>query len=217
MNNYMRIINNKKYISVIQKIDEIKFISNGKWDWEHGIGHAIRVSYYMKEILTQLGCDQRMFELGMIAALLHDIGLISGYKKEHAFRSSCMIDEFIDCADITIEEKDEIRFAILNHSDSCENNSILGIALYLADKLDMTYHRTINSSIQDELNKEIQKVMSVCVEITEDELIVRYKVNGDINFEVFDGWDKMVMAPEIAASSLKRRLVFVVNNKNILI
>lgn len=215
MNNYEKIINNKKYISIMNKIDELKFITNDKWDWEHSIGHAVRVSYYVREILTQLGCDQRVIELGMISALLHDIGLANGFKKEHPLRSSCMIDEFIQYTDITAEEKEEIRFAILNHSDSCEGNSLMGISLYLADKLDMTYHRTINSSIQDSLNKEIQKVTSVCVDITRDELIIKYKATEDIDFGIFDGWTKMIDAPKKAALSLGRRLIFVVNNAEI--
>lgn len=215
MNNYCKIINNEKYIYVMNKIDKVKFITNDKWDWEHGLYHSVRVSYYIREILTKLGCNQRVIELGMISALLHDIGLSTGYKKEHPLRSSYMLDEFIQCTDITAEEKEEIRFAILNHSDSCENNSLLGIALYLADKLDMTYHRTINSSIQDSLNKELQKIVAVYIDITKDELMIKYKTTDDINFEVFSGWTKMIDAPKKAATSLGRRLIFVVNDKEI--
>lgn len=29
-------------------IDNTRYITNGKWDWEHGIGHAKRVSMYVK-------------------------------------------------------------------------------------------------------------------------------------------------------------------------
>lgn len=215
MSNYEKILNNKKYITLMNQIDKVKFITDGKWDWEHGIVHAARVSGYIKEILSQLGCDQRMIELGIISGLLHDIGLVTGSKKDHSCRSSIMIDEFLEHTDITFDEKEIIRFAIINHSDSCENNSLLGIALYLADKLDMTYHRTIDSSIQDSLNKEIQKIISIAVEITKEKLIVVYNTTNDINFEVFDGWFKMVDAPKKAALSLNRNFVFIVNNKEI--
>ncbi len=56
-------------------IDNTRYITNGKWDWEHGIGHAKRVSMYVKQRLTQLHESDRIITLGMCVALLHDIGL----------------------------------------------------------------------------------------------------------------------------------------------
>ena len=27
------------FLDTVEKIENIKFITNGKWDWEHGLGH----------------------------------------------------------------------------------------------------------------------------------------------------------------------------------
>ena len=65
---------------------------------------------------------------------------------------------FIDKNDITQDEENTLRQAILDHSKGNNIQSLIGLSLVLADKLDVTYHRTINSSIQDKMNKEIQKI-----------------------------------------------------------
>ena len=55
---------------------------------EHGLGHYKRVADYVKKILIQLNANERTIELGMICALLHDIGLSKGDKIDHAIESS---------------------------------------------------------------------------------------------------------------------------------
>lgn len=70
---YNKILNNKDFLDTVKKIESIRFITDGKWDWEHGLGHYKRVADYVKSILTQLGADARAIDLGMTAALLHDI------------------------------------------------------------------------------------------------------------------------------------------------
>ncbi len=57
MNMYEVILNNQEYLKLTEKIEKIKFITNGKWDWEHGLGHYQRVASYMKTILEQLDAD----------------------------------------------------------------------------------------------------------------------------------------------------------------
>lgn len=37
MNLYNKILNNSEYLDTVKKIENIKFITNGKWDWEHGL------------------------------------------------------------------------------------------------------------------------------------------------------------------------------------
>ena len=48
---YNKILANRKYLATADKINNIKFINNGKWDWEHGLGHYKRVAQYVKKIL----------------------------------------------------------------------------------------------------------------------------------------------------------------------
>lgn len=46
---YEKILNNEKYLNTVEKIENTKFITNGKWDWEHGLGHYQRVADYVKK------------------------------------------------------------------------------------------------------------------------------------------------------------------------
>lgn len=140
-----------------KKTENPKFITDGKWDWGHGLGHYKRVATYVNKILTQLKADKTTIELEMVSALLHDIGLSKGDKIYHAIESSRMFSKFINKNDITEKELEILRQAIYDHSKGNDIQSLVGLSLVLADKLDVTYHRTINSSIQDKINKEIQK------------------------------------------------------------
>ena len=57
---------NKEYLDTVKKIENIKFITDGKWDWEHDLGHFKRVAQYVYKILSQLKeVDERTIDLGM--------------------------------------------------------------------------------------------------------------------------------------------------------
>lgn len=212
---YNKILANKKYLATADKINNIKFINNGKWDWEHGLGHYKRVAQYVKKILSQLNADERTIDLGMSAALLHDIGLIKGTKTNHALESSKIFIDFIDKDDITSDEEETLRQAIIDHSNGNNIQSLIGLALVLADKLDVTYHRTINSSIQDVINKEIQKILKVDIIINEKELIVEYTTSSDFDINILNNWPKAIVIPQKVADYLNKEFVFFINNKKI--
>ena len=150
---YNNVLNNPEYLETVKKIEKIKFITDGKWDWEHGLGHYKRVAYFVEKILKQLNADNHLIDLGMTAALLHDIGLINGKKQNHAIESSKIFANYLDKSMINNQEQKIIKQAILDHSNGNDIKSLIGLALVLADKLDVTYHRTKNSSIQDNINK----------------------------------------------------------------
>lgn len=215
MSMYENLLNNKEYLELTEKIGRLKFITDGKWDWEHGIGHYQRVASYVKRILEQLDADERTIELGMTAALLHDIGLSeSGPDKiDHALISSKMFRKFLINTDITSSEEEILEHAIKDHSKGKDITSLIGLALVLADKLDVTYHRTINSSIQDTLNKEFQKIKKVDIEITSQDLIVKYEVDGILDFRIIKEWDKMITIPKKVATHLKKKSIFMINNQ----
>lgn len=217
MNLYDKILHNQEYLELTEKIGKMKFITDGKWDWEHGLGHYKRVSEYVKKILEQLNASKRDVELGMVAALLHDIGLSeSGMNKiDHALKSSKMFQKFLNDTDITNDEIEILEHAIKDHSKGNEINSNIGLALVLADKLDVTYHRTINSSIQDEMNKEIQKIKNVDIIINEQDLIVKYTVDGNLNLNILRGWEKAITIPKKMANYLNKNYIFMVNNETI--
>lgn len=209
---YDKLLNNKAFLETVEKIENIKFITDGKWDWEHGLGHYKRVSEYVKSILSQLGADDRTIDLGMTAALLHDIGLSKGDKVDHAIESSKIFMNFIDKGDITQDEEEVLGQAIIDHSKGNNIQSLIGLSLVLADKLDVTYHRTINSSIQDTMNKEIQKIKKVDINITDKELIVRYTTDANFDVNILKTWSKAITVPYRVAKYLKRNYKFIVND-----
>jgi len=210
---YEKILSNKDYLAIVEKIEKIKFIIDEKWDWEHGLGHYKRVANYVKSILSQLGADDRTIEMGMVAALLHDIGLSKGDKIDHALESSKIFKKYIDEKDFSEIELITLEQAIKDHSKGNDIQSLVGLALVLGDKLDVTFHRTINSSIQDKINKEIQKIKNVDIEINEQELIVRYLTAKDFDRDILKNWNKAVLIPMKVAKYLNKKYKFIINNQ----
>lgn len=215
MNLYDKLLNNEQYIKTVKRIEQMKFITNGKWDWEHGLGHYRRVADYVKKILIQLNADERTIELGMTCALLHDIGLSKGDKKDHAIESSKIFSRYIDKNDVSLEEMKIIRQAILNHSKGNNIQSSIGLSLVLADKLDVTFHRTINSSIQDWVNKEIQKIKKVDIVIDDKNLIVKYFTEASFDVPVLKSWKKAITIPKKVAEYLNKNYIFLINDREI--
>lgn len=210
---YESILNNQEYLDLVKKIENTKFITDGKWDWEHGLGHYQRVANYVKKILTQLGETDRTIEIGMVSALLHDIGLSKGDKFDHALESGRIFKKYIDEEDFSKTELNILEQAIKDHSKGNNINTLVGASLVLADKLDVTFHRTINSSIQDKINKEIQKVKNVDIEINDHELIVKYSTVDDFDQSVLKEWNKTVLIPLKVAKYLNKNYIFKINDQ----
>ena len=210
---YEKVLNNKDYLKAVEKIEKTKFIADGKWDWEHGLGHYQRVANYAKKILIQLGADERTIEVGMVAALLHDIGLSKGDKINHALESSIIFKNYIEEKDFSEKELITLENAIKDHSKGDNIQSLTCLALVLADKLDVTYHRTINSSIQDKINTEIQKIKNVDIEINDYELIVRYSTINDFDKSILKNWNKAVLVPMKIAKHLHKKYKFIINEQ----
>lgn len=212
---YDKLLSNQMFLDTVEKIENIKFITNGKWDWEHGLGHYKRVAEYVRVILLQLDADERTIDLGMTAALLHDIGLSKGDKVDHAVESSKIFVDFICNDDATHDEVELLRQAIFDHSKGNNIQSLIGLSLVLADKLDVTYHRTVNSGIQDIMNKEIQKIQKVDINITDKDLIVQYTTNSSFGVNVLKDWPKAITIPYKVSEFLNKSFKFIVNNVNI--
>lgn len=136
-------------------------------------------------------------------------------KVDHALESSKIFSNYIERNDLTEAEFEVLKQAIQDHSKGNEITSLVGLALVLADKLDVTYHRTINSSIQDTTNKEIQKIKKVDIKITDEYLTVNYFTNNDFDFNRLHDWQKVVTIPYKVANYLNKNLVFLINEKKI--
>lgn len=85
----------------------------------------------------------------------------------------------------------------------------------MADKLDITYHRTEHSSIQDKMNKEIQKIKNVDIEINDKELIVKYYTTSDIDINILREWEKAITIPSKIAIYLNKKHIFTINDKEV--
>lgn len=209
-----KLLGNEEYIKIAEKIGAMHFITDGKWDWEHGLGHYKRVSSYVENILKQLHASSRTIELGCTAALLHDMGLIKGDKIDHALYSSQIFMNYIE-DDITKEEEEMLRGAIRDHSRGENIQSLIGLALVLADKLDVTYHRVEHSTIHDTINNEIQKIKKVDIGITEKDLVVTYTTDSSFDANILKNWDKAVTIPRKIASYLDKNYIFMINEEKI--
>ena len=215
MKRYETLQRNKEYLEIMKKIDSIKFINDGKWDWEHGLGHATRVAHYVEDILLQLEAEERIIDLGMTSALLHDIGLSKGVKSGHAKTSSEMFASLLEEQSLTKKEINLMYHAIRDHSKGERMRSFLDIALTLADKLDVTYHRTVHSSIQDYTNQEIQKIRKVNIEILKKYLVVDYETIEHLDYTIFKEWDKAITIPRKVATILEKNCIFTENQKEV--
>ena len=100
----------------------------------------------------------------------------------------------------------------MDHSKGNDIKSLVGLSLVLADKLDVTYDRTINSSIQDTINKEIQKIRSVDINITDDNLIVYYKTIDNFDINILKNWPKAITIPYKVAKYLNKNYIFMIND-----
>lgn len=100
----------------------------------------------------------------------------------------------------------------MDHSKGNNIKSSIGLSLVLADKLDVNYHRTKNSSIQDKMNKEIQKIQNVDISITDKDLIVQYTTDNNFDINILENWPKAITIPYKVSKYLKRNYRFIVNN-----
>ena len=205
------LLNNEKYLKHMERMEHVHLIEDGKWDWEHGLPHAMRVANTGTMILNQLQCNQEQIRIYQIAALLHDISLANGIKKGHALRSSqeCVI--FLDQLQLTFSQKQQIIQAIACHSNG-KDESLIGSILYLSDKLDVTYHRVKNSSVHDFINQEFYKIKKVTCKISQDQLAIYYQVETPFDFTIFKYWPKALKAPILIGKRLNKKVRFFVND-----
>lgn len=204
------LLNNEMYSQHMEKMEHVHLIEEGKWDWEHGLQHALRVTQIGTTILNQLHCCKEEIRLYQIAALLHDISLINGIKKGHALKSSQECIFFLDQLDLTFSQKQQIIQAIASHS-SGKDESVMGSILYLSDKLDVTYHRVENSSVHDFINQEFKKVKEVVCKISQNQLVIDYRVDTPFDFTIFKYWPKALKAPILIGKRFNKEVHFFVN------
>ena len=151
---------------------------------EHSFAHVGRVAEMTGYILTTLGKNDRIAELGRIAGFLHDIGNLVN-RVDHSQSGAIMAFRLLDRMDFPPEEISLIVTAIGNHDEGTGVPvNELAAALILADKSDVRRSRVrtkyaADFDIHDRVNYSVTKS-----ELTIDDThtIVELKLEVDTQF-----------------------------------
>ena len=63
------------------------------------------------------------------------------------------------------------------------------------------------------MNKEIQKIKQVDIEINDYELIVRYLTTNDFDKYILKNWNKAILIPLKVSKYLNKKYKFMINNQ----
>ena len=136
-------------------------------------------------ILQSLSYDARTVELGKIAALLHDIGIIAG-RKNHAQKIAALASVLLDeTARVLTKEKDIIINAIYDHSEGKSISSAPGAALLIADKIDLSRNRLLPDKTHDDWHKNIMEIENVDITISRNEITINYLTTDKFSAKIF--------------------------------
>ena len=151
---------------------------------EHSFAHVTNVAEKTGYILSTLGYDERLVELGKIAGYLHDIGNLVN-RVEHSQSGAVMAFRLLDKMDFPPDEIALITTAIGNHDEGTGLPvNELSAALILADKSDVRRSRVRNADatnfdIHDRVNYSVKKSE---LKINEAHTIIKLKLTVDTHF-----------------------------------
>ncbi len=129
---------------------------------EHSFAHVEKVADTVRMIMTELDCDERKIELGMIAAYLHDIGNVIN-RVDHAQSGAVMAFRLLDNLNMPADEICDIISAIGNHDEgTAQPLNVITAALIIGDKTDVRRTRVrniedISVDIHDRVNYAVEK------------------------------------------------------------
>lgn len=203
------LLNNDKELNRI--IDSINKVNENNLLACHGRYHTTFVIKTIEALLVKLHFDENIIELGKIAGLLHDIGIIEG-KKGHAHRSSEMCIHFLDKTKLAQESKDIIIHAIEDHSNGNEINSPVGAALLFADKIDISKNRVLELGRQDRFHCNLLNIEETILTVEDKNIIINYVVNDRFSKEILlEEWKKGITISIKASNYLGCNCIFQFN------
>lgn len=230
-------------------MDQIKKLSKtGKYPElyaDHGMRHAMRTAEYaagfIDECHSYFGDEikkfhsfghEKDFYLALIAALLHDIGIVDG-RKNHAERSKEMAKKYLEKYEVSSDEIAIIAGAIGCHSGDDRIVNLVDAALMMGDKMDITRSRGLafyDESLLPKLSpaqKELLNIKRVNYFIDEEHGhgVLEWgimKASDDVDFNsqvknlvqtVSDEWPKCINIPNsITSDFLKLEFTFIVDD-----
>ena len=152
----------------------------------HGRHHAMFVVGTVEYLLTSLSYDSKTVEFGKIAALLHDIGNISG-RRNHARKSAALAVVFLDEMEgISSIEKNMIVQAISDHTDGENIISPIGAALLLADKVDVSQRRRLHKEPIDNWYSNLLQIEDIDIRILGTQIMINFITTESFDKEAFE-------------------------------
>ncbi|MEA1960068.1 MAG: HD domain-containing protein [Bacillota bacterium] len=161
---------------------------------DHGTLHISLVSRLAKDILLQLGYDERTAELAGIAGYMHDIGNVVN-RNGHSQSGALMAMELLNRMGMEPDEISIVSAAIGNHDEGTGHAvNPVAAALILADKSHVHRNRVRNHDvatfdIHDRVNYAVEKSNLM---IDAKQKVISMELNIDISicpvmeyFEIF--------------------------------
>ncbi len=148
---------------------------------DHGPRHVGYVARITRQILQELGYDQRLVELGEIAGWVHDVGNLIN-RDAHAQSGAALLFPVLTEMGMPHHEVVMICTAVGNHDErSGQPVSVISAALIIADKIDAHRARVRSNKydfedIHDRVNYSIRNT-HVTVDIHEQ--VIRYECTMD--------------------------------------
>lgn len=200
MDIYTQYYTNKDINKIIDAINEMQ---KDVFSACHGRYHTMFVVDMAEHVLQLLSYDPRTVELGKIAALMHDIGNIAG-RLNHARKSAALAEIFLDdCVQLLPNEKSMLVQAIEDHSAGENISSVVGAALLIADKVDISKRRVLPLKVIDDWHKNLLEIEDVDVQISDKSITINYTTTEAFSKELFiDDYAKGFNLPKKAAKYL---------------
>ncbi|MBS4016487.1 MAG: HD domain-containing protein [Candidatus Latescibacteria bacterium] len=189
---------------------------------EHGSRHARLIAKKARNLLVELGYNERLCEMAAIAGYLHDIGNVVS-RERHEQISALIARDILSRMQMPACEIAEIISAIGNHHEENGNPvSEISAALILADKSDVHQSRVRNPEfikfdIHDRVNFAVKK-STLTVNRREHKITFDITIDTSIApvmdyFEIF--LSRMVISRR-AADFIKCKFELVINNNRLI-
>lgn len=208
-----KIISDIEYQKWMEEIERLQqsFASssefNSKIALDHGVEHMSRVAENVYKLMNEYGCYEDSCNLGYIAGLIHDIGIIKG-KKNHAENGSHMVKPFLTKLDLLNDiEIDKIKDAVAKHGSGENTGNEIAFFLALADKIDMCKKRSLGNC------SPIQEIQSYRANISHNTLNIYYELSSRKGIEGLYIIPKSIDVPQNIANRLGIQIKFYINGK----
>ncbi len=200
----------KNWIGKIQSITNEFAISsefNSKVALDHGIKHMDRVANNVYKLLKECNFDEKTCNLGYIAGLIHDIGMIDG-KTGHAQKGAEMAKIFLE--ELNLVERCDIKVitdAIENHGNGENSIEPITLSLAICDKIDMCKERSLGDL------SPIQCIENYTMKVQENILQINYTMSDTKGKEGLYIIPKSIDIPRTLSTKLGMQVEFYINGR----